>query len=40
MNGHIDADEIQDSRKDGAEREADEKNAEIYALILETLGNK
>ena len=26
--------------KDGAEREADEKNAEIYALILETLGNK
>ena len=26
--------------KDGAEREADEKNAEIYALILETLENK
>ena len=26
--------------KDGAEREADEKNAEIYSILLETLGNK
>jgi dTMP kinase len=25
--------------KNGLEREADEKNAEIYALILKTLGN-
>ena len=26
--------------KDGVEREADEKNAEIYSILLETLGNK
>ena len=27
-------------QKDGVEREADEKNAEIYSILLETLGNK